>query len=170
MFSSQCLCNQMWRSTFMHDQNARYLFTFFGHDHWAQTITECHRQMSYSCVPPSPPFPFLLHPSFRCRGYSRTWCGSWPVRLCSTDGPVLSLPLYFSSCLPPLCLCHVQLRSSPDIYSYANMSSWVISPAHTYTQVLCPYGTPPHLRIFRSQHPHVLSVFYVRGCVDRRTM
>lgn len=35
-----------------------------------------------------------------------------------------SLPLCFSSCcLAPLCLCHVQLHSSSDIYCYANMSS-----------------------------------------------
>lgn len=93
------------------------------------------------------------HPSLRCRGYSRTWCGFWPVWLCKTDGPVRSL-----SASPPVCLlCRVQLHSCPDIYSYANMSCWLISP---HTQVLCPYGTP--------QHPWVLLLFMCtwigRGC------
>lgn len=36
------------------------------------------------CADPFPP-----HPSLRCWGYSRTWCGSFPVSLCSTDGPGL---------------------------------------------------------------------------------
>lgn len=73
------------------------------------------------------------------------------------------LPLCFSSCLPPLCLCHVQLHSGPDIYSYANMDSWLISP---HIQLLCPYGPPLNLWIF--QHPCVLLLFMCvwtgRGC------
>lgn len=80
--------------------------------------------------------PLVLSPHLPlcCRGYSRAWCCSGPVGLCCTDGPVLSLPLWSSSCLLPLCLCHVQLHSGPDISSYVNKSSWFIS-THTHTHV-----------------------------------
>lgn len=50
------------------------------------------------------PHPFSPHPSFRCWGYSRTWCGSWTVRLCSTDGPVLSPSLLLLLSASSVCL------------------------------------------------------------------
>lgn len=50
-------------------------------------------------------------------------------------------PHRFSSCRPPLGLCHVQLHFSPDICRYANMNSWLIS---AHIKVLFPYGPRLH--------------------------
>lgn len=50
-------------------------------------------------------------------------------------------PRRFSSCRPPLGLCHVQLHFSPDICRYANMNSWLIS---AHIKVLFPYGPRLH--------------------------
>lgn len=51
-------------------------------------------------------YPFPPHPSLRCWGYSRTWCGYFPVSLCSTDGPglVVSPPVYLLSVFV-MCSC-----------------------------------------------------------------
>ncbi len=74
---------------------------------WRQSATASRASAVFLPLPS----PFLRQPSLRCRGYSRTWCGSWPVRLCSTDGPVLSpslLLLVSASSVPLSCAAALQ--------------------------------------------------------------
>lgn len=163
-----CLHNHVWWSTCTLCPSAHYLFISFllfepddllGGDR----VPEPAELQPCSSLSPHPFSPIPLSVAGVTAG---------PDAAPGQSGFVLqmalsSLPLCFSSCLPPLCLCHVQLRSSPDIYSYANMRSWLISP---HTQVLSPYGPPLHLWIFRIQHPCVLllcmcvCVWIGRGC------
>lgn len=99
-------------------------------DHQAQTITECHSQLSFSLVPSSSltlsppclsPLPGLQQDLMRLLA-SQPLFYRWPRPLSLSASPLVS-PL----CASVMCSCTPAL----NIYSYANMSSWLISP-HTH--------------------------------------
>lgn len=142
------LCDHVWWHTYM-------LYICFLLSAWIIIIKwacSCNRKMSTEVLLGcSSSLTLSTHLSVCCWGYTAQHV-SWPFRLCSTDGPVVS------SSVRLILSASVELLScaaARQPCSYANMNSWLIS---SHVQVPHPNGASRRLQMFRLQQPFMCTV------------
>lgn len=132
--------------------HALYLFLLSAWIIIIKWACSCNRKMSTEVLLGcSSTLTLSTHLSVCCWGYTALRV-SWPFRLCSADGPVVSSSvLLILSASVELLSC----AAARQPCSYANTNSWLVS---SHMQVLHPHGASHHLQIFRLQQPFVCTV------------